>query len=70
MQTGYDGYLGPNNLFIPENGGTGEYVGFYDDRQDIDARLSILKKASHAKILKRLYLWVWSLSVAIDSICT
>ena len=48
MQTGYDGYLGPNNLFIA-NGDigrfqAGEYVGLEDDVEDIDARLAMLQK--------------------------
>jgi hypothetical protein len=48
VQTGYNGYLGPNMLFYGENNGLGSYVGLEDIEADIDARIEIMRAAINA----------------------
>ena len=48
VQTGYNGYLGPNMLYYGENNGLGSYVGLNDIEEDIDARIEIMRAAINA----------------------
>jgi hypothetical protein len=48
VQTGYNGYLGPNMLYYGENNGLGSYVGLEDIEEDIDARIEIMRAAINA----------------------
>ena len=48
IQTGYNDFVGPNELIMPDNGNFGVYVGLEDARADMTGRMAIMQAAIDA----------------------